>query len=248
MYHYSIAPNGTPDLQEKLKLCRALGVTNLEIPDQIDHVSFCDLNDEALENTRQQLIFSGVRIAVVSMVEIYQEDASIRRFFRAAHRLHVENILLPQPSGDNLADYIDACRVIARYARSYGIGLLVTNFPKGCLRTDTDVTTVVHALDEAQCGTVFDVCAYLRGGIAPFFGACYYSHGKGNIRMIRIGDLDRDHKDVPLNHGLCNMREVVSFYLSRSFDGYFSLKQEKPMVLSQWETLLKDTKKMLTEL
>ena len=128
MYHYSIAPHKTRLLADKIALCRALGVSNLELAGEIDGVPFDQLDHEALEDARQALILSGVRVVLATLSADLADDGAVRRFFKAAYQLHVESVLLPAPVGEDLEAYVKACTPAARYARSYGMGLLVTNF------------------------------------------------------------------------------------------------------------------------
>ena len=104
------------------------------------------------------------------------------------------------------------------------LGVLTSNdVPRGLMNEEE----VVRALEAYDCGAVFDGVAYQKTGVYPFFGACYSSHIKNRIRVLRIGDLDKDYNPVPLDHGITGLREVTSLLLARSFDGYFSLPQDE---------------------
>ena len=246
MYHISIAPDRVEAFSDKLALCRALGVVNLELPGELDGIPFSELTSAQLEAARETLIDTGIRIVVAAISADPADDAALRRFFNAAYELHVESVLLPVPTQDSAAAYAAAWTGAARYAQAYGMGLLVSNDPETFLKTDAGVTEVVRALEAYDCGAVFDGAAYQRTGVYPFFGACYSSHIKNRIRVLRIGDLDKDYNPVPLDHGITGLREVTSLLLARSFDGYFSLPQDDLLrTVADWETRLRDTRTML---
>ncbi len=246
MYHYSIAPDLIPTLSDKLALARALGVTNLELPGTLDGVPFDKLSPATLEAARETLIDSGLRVVLATISADPADDAAMRRFFNAAYTLHVESVLLPVPAAGDVDAYIADFTPAARYARCYGMGLLVSNDPASFLSTDAGVTRVVRAFDAYDCGAVFDAVSYQRTGVYPFFGACYGSHIKNRIRVLRMGDLYADNTPAPLTHGVCGLREVVSLLLARSFDGYFSIRQDASVALpDDWAVLLRDTRQML---
>ena len=48
MYHISIAPDRVEAFSDKLALCRALGVVNLELTGTLDGVPFADLPEDWL--------------------------------------------------------------------------------------------------------------------------------------------------------------------------------------------------------
>jgi|GEM_PF-2581844 len=247
MYHYSIAPKTS--FADDLKLCQALNVSNLESDGTLDGVLLSDLTPAVLEDTRETLISAGVRIVSAVLACDLTDDKALRRFFSAAHLLHIENVIAPAPVSDDLNAYIALCETPAKYAQSYGIGFLIANDPTSVLKEEKNVAQVVKALEKYDCAAVFDTAAYQKTGAYPFFGALYSSHIKNKIRMIRVGDLDREYKPVPLAHGICGVRECVSLLLARSFDGYFSL----PALYDQktaddWRVLLDDTKHMLINL
>ena len=147
---------------------------------------------------------------------------------------------------DSIEAYVKTWTTAARYARAYGMGLLVSNDPDTFLKTDAGVTEAVRGLEAYDCGAVFDGVAYQKTGVYPFFGACYSSHIKNRIRVLRIGDVDREYRPVPLDHGITGLREVTSLLLARSFDGYFSLVQDDLLqTAADWETRLRDTRTML---
>ncbi|MEA4823358.1 MAG: hypothetical protein VB111_04500 [Clostridiaceae bacterium] len=246
MYHYSIAPDLIPALSDKLALARTLCVTNLELPGTLDGIPFDKLSPAALEAARETLIDSGVRVVLATISADPADDDAIRRFFNAAYTLHVESVLLPVPVTDDIGAYIAGFTPAARYAQCYGMGLLVSNDPASFLSTDAGVTQIVHAFDAYDCGAVFDTVGYQKTGVYPFFGACYGSHIKNRIRVLRMGDLYTDGTPAPLNHGVCGLREVTSLLLARSFDGYFSIRQDASVTAADdWAVLLHDTRQML---
>lgn len=246
MYHISIAPDRIPAFADKLALCRALGISSLELPGCIDDMPFSELSPAALEAARETLIDTGVRVVISLLSADPADDAALRRFFNAAYELHVESVLLPVPVQDSAEAYAKAWTTAARYAQAYGMGLLVSNDPDTFLKTDAGVTEAVRALEAYDCGAVFDGVAYQKTGVYPFFGACYSSHIKNRIRVLRIGDVDKDYKPVALDHGITGLREVTSLLLARSFDGYFSLAQDDLLQTeADWEVRLRDTRTML---
>lgn len=243
MYHYSIAPE--LGFAESIALCREIGVYNLEIDGTLDGVSLADLSPAAVQDYREALIDSGVRIVCAAIPAGLSDDA-LRRFFAAAYQLHVENVLAPKPESDDIDAYIALCTTPAKYAQSYGIGFLAVNEPDSILKTDDNVARVVRALAKYDCGSVFDTAAYQKTGAYPFFGALYSSHIKNRIRMIRLGDLDKSYAPVPFEHGICGLRECVSLLLARSFDGYFSLTAlYGQKCAADWQKLLCDARHML---
>ncbi len=251
MYHISIAPGRTEGFADQLALCRRLGVVNLELDGTLDGVPFSELSAACLEDARAALIDSGVRIVLAAISADPRDDAALRRFFRAAFTLHVESVLLPVPAqGVTDAESFAECwTTAARYAKSYGMGVLVSNDAESFLSTDEALTAVVRALDRFDCGAVFDGVAYQKTGLYPFFGACYKSHIKNRIRVLRIGDLHADGTPARLDRGACGLREVTSLLLARSFDGYFSLSaSDLTEEDGGWETLLRDTRTMLKTL
>ena len=246
MYHISIAPDRVTSFADKLALCRALGIYSLELPGDIDGMPFSELSPAALEAAREALIDTGVRVVVSLVSADPADDAALRRFFNAAYELHVESVLLPMPAQDDAAAYIAACRPAARLAQAYNMGLLVSNDTKTFLKTDDGVTEVLRGLADFDCGYVFDTVAYQKTGVYPFFGACYKSHSKNRIRVLRMGDLNAAGEAVPLDHGVCGLREVASLLLARSFDGYFSLAQDALLrTPADWEARLRETRTLL---
>lgn len=244
MYHYSIAPKAS--FSDAIKLCQTLNVPNMESDGTLDGVLLSDLTPAVLEDARETLISTGVRIVSADLACDLSDDTALRRFFAAAHFLHIENVIAPTPASDDLNAYISLCETPAKYAQSYGIGFLIVNDSDSVLKEEKNVAQVVRSLEKYDCAAVFDTAAYQKAGAYPFFGALYSSHIKNRIRMIRVGDLDREYKPVPLAHGICGVRECVSLLLARSFDGYFSL----PALYDQktaddWRVLLNDTRHML---
>ena len=244
MYHYSIAPHHIPALSDKLAFAQSLGVSNLELPGDIDGIPFDRLSPAQIESAREALIDSGVRVVLATLSADPADDAALRRFFNAAYELHAESILLP-PAGALAPDaYAASLLPAARYARCYNMGLLVSNDPATALSTDAGVTQAVRALDAFDCGAVFDTAGYQKTGLYPFFGACYGSPIKNRIRVLRVGDLFSDGTPAPLAHGVCGIREVASLLLARSFDGYFSLCATSG-AYDDWKLWLRDTRQML---
>ena len=222
MYRYSLNPTKHSTLEEKIAVCRSLCIPALELDGTVDGTAFHAMTNDQIEDARQLLIGAGVAVVLAQLNCDLNDDAAVRSWFRTAQWLGVENVLFPAPAeGETELTYLARLERPFAYAKSYGMGRLLTHSKEGLLATEEGLTQVVKSLDGA--GVIVDPMLQAALGHSAYMDCCYKSRLKNAIFMIRATDgLNTGEAMLP-GAGVAQVREFVSLMLARSFGGYFSV-------------------------
>jgi len=193
MYNYCMKINSLDEINK----AAALGVYNIEIALPLEAYS-----PEELEDVRNTLIDSGMKIVLLTSTLGADDREGLRRLFLGAHLLNVECIML-----------CEASEYAFRLGENLGISVVFENCADDAVK------------GSASAGIVFDPVGYVKNKKHPFLHAFTQSHAKSRIRFLRIADALYDGTPTEPGKGSAEIKELASILLSRSFDGYFALRE-----------------------
>ncbi|MBE7062199.1 MAG: hypothetical protein IJN25_03680 [Clostridia bacterium] len=204
MFKYSIALKNFED--------ETYGIDNLELCDGVFGKPLHCLSGAETEDIRNRLIARRQRIVLYSVDIPTECTADYIAFFRRAHLLGIENVLLCAPGNENLATVIDM-------ARGMGIRLLFEPTKENGLTFDA-----YKEIRTPDTGLVLSSVEFSRQGIMPFRSAFYKSKVHGDVVFVRMKDgIMGTDIPVPLEEGNSEVKECLSILLARSFTGYISV-------------------------
>jgi len=189
----------------------ALGVYNIETD-----IALETYTPEALEDLRDQLIDSGMRIVLLETALDPEDRENIRKLFLAAHLLNVENIkIIPKESSD--LSYVYAA------SKSMSIPVMVENKSGTWLSDESVLTEAIKGSESA--GIVFNPFEFVKEKAHPFLHSFTKSHSKSRIRFLRVIDGLYTGEVTAPGKGAAEIKEMASILLSRNFDGYFMIAE-----------------------
>jgi len=191
------------------KAAASLGVYNLEASYPLE-----EYTAEELEDLRNSLIDSGMRIALLETSLEASDHENIRKLFLAAHLLNTESIKFT-PKADDDMGYVFAV------SKAMSIPVMLENRSNTHL---SDQASLTKAISESQnTGLIWNPAEFVREKAHPFLHAYTQSHSKNRIKFLRINDALYTGEPVKPGQGSAEIKELASILLSRSFDGYFML-------------------------
>ena len=211
MYRYSIALN---NLQTD-----RFGIQNLELTDGCFGLPLCDMNGDQLEDVRNTLITQ------LSRIVLYRTDMSVAeydryvRFFRHAHLLQVENVLLTCKAVHGASN--ETIAQIIRIAAAFSIRIL---FCFEAAYIDEFNFDRYGQLRGEYTGIFYDPNEFTKQEQQPFRDILYKNKYNADIVFLRIEDmLYNTHTPMMLEKGNSQIKECASWLLARNYNGYFSL-------------------------
>lgn len=200
------------------------GIKNLEIKDGFYGESLSKLSPEKLENIRCHLIKTLSKIVLYTATESIKNYDSYVLFFRHAHIIGVENVLLSGAAIKGAAKE-EILKIVA-IGEAFAIKVLFEVEAEGFDEFNFD--TYKEIKSEAT-GLVFDPLELLkRNGQSPFFGpgGLYKSKFKDDVVFLKIKDADKtDMTPLLPEKGHSEIKECMSTLISRSYAGYFSFEK-----------------------
>lgn len=211
MFRYSIAIDTIND--------ETYGIDNLELCDGVFGKPLYLLNGAETEEIRNLLITKRQRIVLYSVNMPLDALSDFAVFFRRAHLLDIENILLTtaftEADKENLDTVIDM-------ARSMGMRLLFMPTKENGMTFDS-----YRELRTADTGLYLNPMEFVRQGKMPFRGNFYKAKVKDDVRFVRMIDgIMGTDTVVPLEEGNSEVKECLSVLLARSYDGYVSIGKD----------------------
>lgn len=204
MFKYSIALKNFED--------ETYGIDNLELCDGVFGKPLHLLTGAETEDIRNRLIAKRQRIVLYTVAIPTENTADYVAFFRRAHLLGIENVLLAAPAGESPDAVIDM-------ARGMGIRLLFEPTKENGL-----TFAAYKELRTPDTGLVLSPVEFARQGIMPFRSAFYKSKVHGDVVFVRMNDgIMGTDTPVPLEEGNSEVKECLSILLARSFTGYISV-------------------------
>ena len=233
------------NLEEGLQIADALHINNIELTDFAGKPLELCSGDE-VEDIRSALIDHNKTIVLLTTAIPVTDEETFNRLFQKAHLLHVQNIRIPLDARAQSPD-APALTTILKMARLWNIGIVFENEHRSFLRDNQSIADFLAPLPE-QAGLVFNPAEFAALLHHPFFHVFYASHQKNRIRFLRLNDaLFNTGEGRPLAGGNCEIKELISILLSRSFEGYFSIPpyrgytlQAMQETLAEYRTLLKN--------
>ena len=207
MYKYCMKINDTTGFDK----AAALGVYNIEADFPLETYT-----PDALEDLRDQLIDSGMRIVLLETKLDAREHEKIRKLFLAAHLLNVENIKFTPKSNADLS-YLYAV------SNAMSIPVMVENRSGTDLSDESALTESITGSENA--GIVFNPFEFVKEKKHPFLNSFTKSHSKSRIKFLRICDGLYTGQPTMPGKGAAEIKEMASILLSRNFDGYFALAE-----------------------
>lgn len=215
---------GLPEInnfEDKLNSILELKVHNIELTEQELDISQMDIMQ--LCSIRDLLIDYGCGISLYEARLIPTERKKIEDIFKRAHILGVKNVLLIFDSG--IEEIVENLEYALRVARSFNIKLLLENSSSGALWGPEELNKLKQFTDDDAFGLIFNPLEFVKIRKHPFFHVYYGSRLKNSVSIIRFNDgLFADGQPTTPCCGNGELKELISISLSRSFDGYISVK------------------------
>jgi len=230
MYRFSI----TPDRDGK-----TFGISNLELNDAILGAALSEMDCNQVEDLRNRLIDGMFRVVLYTAeIPVSDYDRWVR-FFKNAHLIHAENVLLSQSCIDGASDE-EILRVIA-VARAFSIRALFRVEAAHIGEFDLDRYARLRSEDT---GLFFDPGEYVRLGKNPNHDILYKCRVKDDVTFLHVKDLTFE-TFLPMvpGHGNSQLKECASNLICRSYRGYISFTPygpEVPDVIEGFKAILKN--------
>ncbi|MEF3312213.1 hypothetical protein PV433_25345 [Paenibacillus sp. GYB004] len=272
MFNFSMlaADRAAAGLDQKIRLCSELQISNMELNDELEGKSIADWSGEEVEYGRNQLIANHKKIVLLNGSRPVTDYEYYKKLLAKALLLHVEHVKVTvRGTGDAAVegaraeggrsaglwaepgeDEIEALRKLATAARVQGIGLVVENDSSSCLSDDRKLTALYNRIKDENTAVIYNPLEFVRVKAHPFFHAFYNSKLKGKIRFLRVNDgLFADGRPVLPGEGNAEVKELASILLKRSYKGYFSFTPYMPdSDPALYRSMLDRFHKMLMEL
>ena len=205
MYKYCIKIS---DAKEFAKAAE-LGVYNIEASFPLETYT-----PNELEDLRDLLIDSGMRIVLLDTVLDPEDKENIRRLFLGAHLLNVENVKITPKDTSDLS-YVYAV------SKAMSIPVMIENKSGTWLSDESALTKAIDGSENA--GIIFNPFEFVKEKAHPFLHSFTKSHAKSRIKFLRTNDgLYTGEATIP-GKGSAEIKEMASILLARNFDGYFML-------------------------
>lgn len=203
MYRFSIAAQSPSH-----------GISNLELTDGCFGLSLADMNGVQIEAVRCHLLQDLARVVLYTTDMPVSDVSSYVRFFRNAHLIQAENILLSSAALAQAPD--SSIREILAMGASFSIRVL--------FRPDADFPLERYAaLRNDWTGLFYDPVVYVRQHQNPYRDILYKCRFKDDIRFLRVCDMVFDTLEPVLpEHGNAQIKECAATLLTRHYPGYFS--------------------------
>lgn len=213
MYRFSIAQ----DAQNPERF----GISNLEWTDDSLGEPLWSLNGEKIEKIRNRLICDMCRVVLYTANMPVQEYERYVQFFRKAHLIGVENVLLGYPAIAGASD--EAIRRIIAIGAAFSIRIL---FCFEAEHMEEFGFERYGALRSEDTGLVYDCREFLKQGKLPYRGVLHTSKFRSDVVFLRIQDYAA-HSLQPVlpMHGNCEIKDAASGLLARRYEGYFSFSK-----------------------
>lgn len=210
MYQYSIAVNSLTDNRHAIQ--------NLELVDGCFGAPLQDMSGAQIEDVRGALINSLTRIVLYSTDLPVTEYNAYIRFFRNAHLLHVENVLLTYTAVAH-ADNAAIARIV-KIAEAFSIRVL---FRFEAAHIDEFNFARYGELRGPFTGIFYAPNEFTKLHIPAFREVLYKNKYKDDVVFLRIEDMLFDsHTPMMLEKGNTQIKECISVLLTRNYNGYFS--------------------------
>jgi len=207
MYKFSIYPQDS-----------TYGITNLELDDQLIGMPLDAMNGAQADDLRNRLIDALARVVLYTAdIPAAAYDRWVR-FFKNAHLIHAENVLLAWPCIADASDE-EIQRIIA-IARSFSIKVL---FKLEAAHMEAFSLARYERLRSDATGLYYDPSEIVRLGRRPFHDVIYKCRVKDDIAFFRISEWTYPALEAQLpGQGQAQIKECSSNLLSRNYQGYFS--------------------------
>ncbi|MCD6359791.1 MAG: AAC(3) family N-acetyltransferase [Armatimonadetes bacterium] len=147
---------------------------------------------------------------------------------RIAAEMEIPLLKVPSPpSGTDPADAIGRLREAAGAVADTGVTLVFENVPESCWDTGENCDApLLELADEHQVGFAFNPAHFANVGEKPFLGTYRRTKLKRFTRIIYACDgcVPGRTRYTPLIGGNGEVKEVISIFRCRSFDGFVTLK------------------------
>lgn len=247
MYQLScdISCFASKNLQEGLLAADTLHINNIELADFAGNpLEQCSGSE--VEDIRSALIDHNKTIVLLTTLLPFSDTVAFNELLRKAHLLHIKNIRIPLDRQEQAPDQ-KALATILRMADLWNIGVVFENEHNSFFRDNQSMSAFLGPMPK-HAGLAFNPAQFVALAHHPFFHVFYASNLKNRVRFLRLNDaLYSTGAGVPLTGGNCEIKELISILLSRSFDGYFSITPYRGCsvelmaeTLSEYRTLLKN--------
>ena len=205
MYRFSIASRNPSH-----------GISNLELQDGCFGQPLAQMNGAQVEEVRNELISSLARVVLYAVDMPVTETQNYIRFFRNAHLINAENILL---TGAAIEKATDAdIQSIIRMGEAFSIRVLFRPEPAFSLERYT-------AIRGPWTGLYYDPLEFVKQTVNPYRDVIYKNKCKDDIYFLRVCDMVFDSLEPVLpEHGNAQIKECAATLLTRHYSGYFSFR------------------------
>lgn len=214
MFDYSIRTPEFGSFEKELEFADELRINNVETSDVFFGKRLCALDGEETEKLRDLLIDSGKKIVLLECSLPLSDEDGWKMTFRKALTLNVRGIGIVLGEKDDPS-------FVCFLSKTYSIPLYIKNTAGSFVEDENRMKELTDAYPELRL--IFDPYEFVCKERHPFFHAYYASKIKDRIDFLRINDgLYGTHERVMLHSGCCEIKELASIMLSRSYKGYFS--------------------------
>ena len=205
MYRFSIACNEPSH-----------GISNLELTDGCFGLPLHEMNGLQVEAVRNQLIGQLARVVLYTVDLPVAQTAKYIRFFRNAHLINAEHVLLTAGAISCASD--EEILEIIRMGEAFSIRVL--------FRPDAEFPLSRYAAIRSEwTGLYYDPMEYVKQHINPYRDVIYKSKFKDDIRFLRVCDMIFNSLEPVLpEHGNAQIKECAATLLTRHYPGYFSFR------------------------
>lgn len=177
------------------------------------------MREEHLVLAETALKDRSLRLVAYGVVDLGQEEASIRAVFDFARRLAIPTIVCEPEFG--------ALPIVEELAKVYDVRVAIHNHPLPSRYARPEVVQEQLRGRDARLGACADTGHWLRTGVRPVAALKLL---RGRVLDVHIKDLNAfaapNAYDVPCGQGQADIRGVVSELRRQAYDGYLCIEYE----------------------
>jgi sugar phosphate isomerase/epimerase len=225
-----------------LRQAQRMGYAGIELrglQGEINLTRCPEFSGSRLRQTRAELQEHDLRvIGLGSSAQLHESIPDIRATYFDEVRRYVDlavelgapyvrvfpnHLPADQPRGDVLARIREGLRVLAEYAQSGGVGILLESH--GDVTDSATLVEILGSIDAPNVGLLWDVGnMFMAHHEAP---ADVYERLAFCIRHVHLKDTDADRRYVLTGNGVIPLREAIRALVADSYPGWYCFEWEK---------------------
>jgi sugar phosphate isomerase/epimerase len=227
MFRFSVYLGDQLDFQQQVEICRALGISTLEMDENFKGINITELNitDFYKELVRKHIYIPCINISKNSHPagNDLMDMEHLKKVIKICGLLRIENLNI----GDlrsfdmNLKARLNE---LLDFALIYNVKICVENIRNGFLNQPENLEAFFKEYGQGEVSMAFNPLEFVKIRQHPFFNVFYKGKVKKFISFLRINDGVYSDASLRLpGEGNAEIKELVSALTARNYKGFLSL-------------------------